>query len=308
MAVLAHQRMCEPTLIEVHEGEAALIAVPLLVDIGVVPCEPTRHDSATYIRAQGAARCAVLAGRRGAHQVKGTGSESIERAGQGTHGADLDRVAGEVGIEGLISSNPDLLLCPTLQEFKHRVAGDLLGEAGAPGAGDAALPIEEDLRTHIDRLGEGALCLLKARGASPRRHRLVLQGALTTLVTDRAVEGMVEEEELHHALLGMIGHLRCALGAHHHAFGNRDGACRLRLDLAFDLNETHAAGGHRIQQGMVAKARNLDAHEFRDSNHERAFGDPHLNVVKGECHQVRRRHRGGGLGCHGHRVATSPKM
>ena len=61
---------------------------------------------------------------------------------------------------------------------------------------------------------------------------VVLQAALAGLVADRAVEGVVDEEELHHPLLRLLdlGHV----GAHHHAVlhhlggaaGLRASACR----------------------------------------------------------------------------------
>ncbi len=56
----------------------------------------------------------------------------------------------------------------------------------------------------------------------PVGHRLVLKGALTALVADGAVQGVVEEQELEHALLGLTG--RLGLGEDLLAIGNLDEA------------------------------------------------------------------------------------
>src|SRR5260221_328945 len=63
------------------------------------------------------------------------------------------------------------------------------------GVQTCALPISQVL-VHHDALGLGV-----ARGRRPVAHGEVLQLAFAALVADRAVERMVDEQELHHALL-----------------------------------------------------------------------------------------------------------
>ena len=92
---------------------------------------------------------------------------------------------------------PTCCRAPALDQRDERVAGDLLGEAGAPGAQHAALPVEQHLRGDVDRLGEGALRLHEPALAAAVGHRLVLQRALAALVADRAVERVVDQQELH---------------------------------------------------------------------------------------------------------------
>ena len=72
----------------------------------------------------------------------------------------------------------------------------------------AALAVEQDLRGDVDRLGERALHAVEAGLAAAVAHRLVLQRALAALVADRAVERVVDEQELHDALLRLAARRR----------------------------------------------------------------------------------------------------
>ena len=54
------------------------------------------------------------------------------------------------------------------------------------------------------RLGEVPLLLHEAALPRPEAERQVLQGALAAPVADRAVERVVDEEELEHTLLGLL--------------------------------------------------------------------------------------------------------
>ena len=78
-------------------------------------------------------------------------------------------------------------------------------------------------------LGKVRLRLGEAGLAAAVAHRLVLQRALAALVADRAVERVVDEQELHHALLRLVGDRRGELGVDDHAVGDGDRAGRLRL-------------------------------------------------------------------------------
>ena len=99
----------------------------------------------------------------------------------------------------------DLDAVAPVGEVDERLAGDLVGEAGAAGALDAALPVQEHERADLDRLGPVPLLLDEAALARPVRERLVLERALAALVADRAVERVVDEQELDDALLGLAG-------------------------------------------------------------------------------------------------------
>lgn len=137
--------------------------------------------------------------------------------------------------------------------------GDLLGEPGAAGALDAPLPVEQHLAGQRERLRPGPLGLGEPRLAAPVGHRLVLQRALAALVADRAVQRVVDEQELHDAVLGLVGHRRGELGLDDHARHHGGGAGRLRLRHPAavpgvgDLHQALPAGADRFEQRMLAE-------------------------------------------------------
>ena len=90
--------------------------------------------------------------------------------------------------------------------------GDLLGEPGAPLAQHATVTVEQDLGGDRQRLGERALHVAEPRGPVAVAHRLVLQRALAALVARRAVQRVVDQQELEHPVLRLVRHGRGALG------------------------------------------------------------------------------------------------
>ena len=109
-----------------------------------------------------------------------------------------------------------------------------------------------------------ALVLGEARGVGAIGHRLILQIAFAALIADRAVERMVDQQELHHALARLARHRR--VGQHDRRFAVRAGAQvldrhgagggRLRRS-AFHLDEAHPAVAGDRQPLVEAEARNL---------------------------------------------------
>ena len=98
-----------------------------------------------------------------------------------------------------------------------------------------------------------------ARVAGPVAERQVLQRALAALVADRAVERVVDEDELEHRLLALGGLVRGG------AVFTTMPSCAvivqrgLQLRHALDLDEAHAAGADRGPEArLVAEDRDLD--------------------------------------------------
>ena len=143
--------------------------------------------------------------------------------GERTDRADLHGVAAEVRREGLVGEGVDLGLVAPADELDQRVARHLVGEAGAAVALDAALAVEEHEVAERDRLLEVPLLLDEAGLARAEGQRLVLQRALAALVAHRAVERVVDEQELEDAVLRLL-HLLGG-GDDLHA-RRRPGSCR----------------------------------------------------------------------------------
>ena len=293
--VVADERVGDAVLGEVREGETALVAVPLLIDLRLITGKSPLHLAAAHIGAQRATARAVFTHGRHGHQVEGASPEAVPGIGQGTDRADLHGVAREVGVERGVLTDPDLLLGSPLQQVDEGIAGDLVGEPGAPRTGHAPLAVEQDLRAHVDRLGERALRPLEAALRPSGAHGLVLQRALPALVADRTVQRVVQKQELHHTLLCVVGDLGRALGADHHVVADRNGAGGLRLRLPLDLHQAHPTRGHGVQQRVVAEARDLDAELLGRADDQRAFLRGHRHPVDAE--------RDVTLG-HGHLVAA----
>jgi hypothetical protein len=96
-------------------------------------------------------------------------------------------------------------------EFHH--AGNFLPEANAASAMNATRHfLHRDQRTDI-LVENDAFVFLKTRGAAAVTDRQILQLALATLVADRAIQRVIDQQELHHAFLrldrqfGMSEHL-----------------------------------------------------------------------------------------------------
>src|SRR5262249_26831008 len=114
-----------------------------------------------------------------------------------------------------------------------------------------------DQRRELQRLDEMALGLDEARGAATPAEGDVLQRALTALVADRAVQRMVDQQELDHSLLGGLDSL--GGGVHHHPVLDRRRAASLQLGYALDFHQAHAAGADWVAElWLVTEDRNLD--------------------------------------------------
>ena len=162
------------------------------------------------------------AGRR--DQVERARTEPVRGAGEGTYGANLHRVAGVIAREWLARlvfrreargrvavviqdvrvERANLRARAALLQVNEWVAGDFIAESRAPLAKDAALAVEQHLSAERERLLEDTLDVHEPGVAVPVAHGLVLQRALAPLVAHGAVERVVDEQQLHHALLRAV--------------------------------------------------------------------------------------------------------
>src|SRR6185295_7095498 len=145
-----------------------------------------------------------------------------------------------------------------------RCAADFRREADAARALDAAIHRGLDQRAQIFVL-DRALVLGEAAGVDAVAHRLVLQVALAALVADRAVQRMVDQQELHHAFARLLHHRRAGGDFRRLALGTgtavayAPGAACDRLRAALHLDEAHPAIAGDRQPLVVAEARDFGA-------------------------------------------------
>src|SRR5581483_5957598 len=170
--------------------------------------------------------------------------------------ADLSHVAGERTAVRLVLERRDHGLRAAVDRDELAVLRDAVREARAAVAEDAALAVERDQRRDRDRLLERPLRERHPRvpGAVPERQ--VLQRALAALVADRAVERVVDEDELERRVLALGGVRRAPRGADDHAVLRGQGAARLQLWNPLHLDEAHAAGAVRdLHRALVDRHR-----------------------------------------------------
>src|SRR3546814_11574919 len=100
-------------------------------------------------------------------------------------------------------------------------------------------------------LGHGPLVLVKAGVAASIGKRLVLKVAFAALIADRAIERVVDEEELHHPFPRLLHLFRC--GGDGLAVGCRKRATRLRLGRPRShFHQAHPAVA-RSEERLVGK-------------------------------------------------------
>ena len=147
--------------------------------------------------------------------------------------------------------------------------GNFLAKAHAAGAMDTAAHFAHaDQRAHVFD-SYHTFFFPVARGRITVADRQILQLAFAALVANRAIEGVVNKQKLHHRLLRLDRFV--ALGANHHALGHRRGAGGHGLGGFFDIDQAHAAIGRNTELLVVTKMRDVRARFFGGVHHHAAF-------------------------------------
>ena len=175
-------------------------------------------------------------------------------------------------------------------------ASHFLSKAHATGAMDATAHLfhaDEGARIFVEH---HAFFFFVTRSRTTVAHSQVLQLAFATLVANRAIEWMVDQQKLHHRLLRFDCFF--ALGAHHHALGHRGGTRRHGLGCFFYIDQTHTAIGGDAEFLVITKMRNVGARFFSRMHDHAAFLDFHFFTVEFDFNHgtfpsnVRRDHTG----------------
>ena len=250
-------------------AETVTIGDPAFVDRLVFERHHAQHavvlDLHNQVGAGGVVRADALAPRK----LPGARRIAKRFAGERAHRADVDHIARQFRIDRCADKGLDFAVLAAMRHTQFHLPGNFLSKTHTARALDAAVHfLHGNERTRIlDR--EHPFFFLVARTALAIAHRQILQQAFAALVANRAIEWMIDEQELHHTLL----RLDCldALGAHHHAVHHRRGASRNRIGLFFDIHQTHAAVACNRQLLVIAEMGNENAGLFRRLDHHAAL-------------------------------------
>src|SRR5206468_878585 len=102
-----------------------------------------QHEVVLDLHHQVGAHAVVRAHAAAARQLPGTGLVAERLAGDRAHGADVDHVAREFRIDAAADEGLDLGVLAAVDHAELHHAGDLLAEADAAGALDAAAHLLE---------------------------------------------------------------------------------------------------------------------------------------------------------------------
>ena len=276
----AQQRLAQATLSS-HglAREATLVAEPAPVHGVDVDTRVALDLIPGGVDRDATAHRTALTGGLGGVEIPGTGLEPIGAGGEGTHGTDLHGVAAEVRGERFVGERVDLGVVAPMDEVDQRIAGDVLGETRAAIAQDAALTIEQHEIADRDRLLLVALLLDHAALTGTERHGLVLEGAFAALVADRAVERMVQQQELEDAVLSLLGDLGFGLDLHAGRALDHAAGLQGRATTGVDLDEAHPAHADGLHALVVAEARDVGAGALGGVDEELALPGDDLMAV-----------------------------
>ena len=246
---------------------AGLVGNPFLVHVIVGARQDAHHLASAGVDADRRAERIHHVDRLRLVELPRTRRESIRLRGERPDGAEIDHVALQLRGHRLFEIGRDLHVLAAADGAELGHAGNFAGEADAARAVDAARHDRLDQRADIFLL-DRALVLGVARGVHAIGHGLVLQIALAALVADRAIERMIDQQELHHAFARLahhgcagIEHLRRAVFIGRQVLDGH-GAGGLRLRHADDFDQAHAAIAGDRQPLVEAEARDFRAGGF----------------------------------------------
>ena len=220
----------------------------------------------------------VRADRAAARELPSAGAVPKRLAGQRAHRADINHVARQLGVDGIACNRGDFGVLAPMNHAQLHDARNLLAETYTTRAMDAAAHLlHRDEWAHI-LVKHHALFFLVTGRRCAVPYGQILQLTLATLVTNGAVQRMIDQQEFHDRLLGLDSLV--ALGAHDHALRHWRGTGRHGLGRFFDVYQTHAAVGGNGQLLVIAEMRNVSTSFFSRMHHHAAFGHFHLLSVK----------------------------
>src|ERR1051326_6498674 len=259
--VLADERLSQPIFVICKiERVAALNTQKIAVDSALVAIVAAHNlhagISAAHAQRSLAAIAAVRACRGHVVHLPRTRLIAIRARRQRAHRAYVNAHAALFAFEVIIAVGRNgrsrAAVLYAQRPHVHAFAAD----AHAAIAQNAAWTVEIDYRQPLLLVAVLLeLHVLRFRGAVAERH--VLQFALAARVTYRAIQRMVAQQDLHHALARLLYFV--AVGTNHHSIGDGNGARGLQLGHLLNAHQAHPARALQRKVRVIAERGNFDA-------------------------------------------------
>ncbi len=292
-AIAPHVRPVEPLASEAIPYEAALVGNPLLVHRIIEPRQDAHHLAVARVDADGRADRVHHVDRFRLGELPRPRLECVRLRGERTDRTQVDDVALQLRAHRMFEVRGDLHVLTASGGAELRHTGNLGREADAARALDAPRHDRLDQRPDVFVL-DRPLVLVEPAAVDAVGHRLVLQVALAALVADRAVERVVDEQELHHPLAGAPHHLRAGDDLRRlavragPAVAHRPGARgdRLRRALQFDQAHATVAGDRQAlveTEARYLRTRRLARLQQRELRRDVDLGAVDLDLAHAAC-------------------------
>ena len=157
----------------------------------------------------------------------------------------------------LPGEEPDLRVVAPVEDAQLARSRDLVAEAHAARAQDAALGVEDDVGSQRHRLRLVDLLVDHPGIVEAVLHVVDLEVALPRLVAHRTVQRVVDQVELHDRLPRLEDPVR--LREHHHALGGQGVAGDGGPGRLLDVHHAQPALPGHGEPGVIAVVRDLDA-------------------------------------------------
>ncbi len=278
-----HRRLQAVRVIVEIERVAAFDAEELAVDAGAIAVVAANDLFVANAERRLAAVGTVRADGSDVLHFPGTRLVAISAAGERSDRADVDALAAFVALQVIAFVRRDERNGSAVDDAESADPHAFVADANAAEAENAARAVIENYRGPLLLVdvefgfGEAAFA-----GAVAEHH--VLQFALAALVADRAVEGVVGQQEFERVLAG--GSHLCGVGMDYHAVADGQRTRHLQLRHFFHFHETHSAGSLKGVAFVVAERRNLDARAFGRFDDKGAGRRFELPAVDCKFHQI----------------------
>src|SRR5215472_2638445 len=286
--------------VEALGEEAPVVADPVIVDERLDARQEAIDDVIAGLDRDVAADVASRADRRSLIEVPDAFSKTELLDGQGPHRAHIGGAPGPVVSQRLSVVRPDESAAAAVEKGQLRGLGDLLTEADAARALDAAGHVGDDMRTNHRPVEARvlALGLVELRELLAVAERVVLERALSRLIADGAIERMVDEQKLHRRR-ARLPHLlrRCFDGK---TVFERRRASGLDFRDAFDLDQTHPALPDDGEPRVITEVRDFDTGELGGVDEVHVLRDLDRLAVEDDRERVL-----GGSGSTAHAVTSA---